>query len=570
MPRPAIKNYFFSPLVKKPGDNSFLSFDTETYGDKNKYYICGFYDGKNYYYTYDKVEAQKILLDKQDKGIRVANNLGFDLSVVFGIEGLSGFKNSVSGSDIILSDKDGVKFRDAMNFGHFSVKKQGQILGIPKLNKPTFLGEKPKNKHQDKILIEYNKFDCIITYEYMMFWLNELRNMRGNLKGTIASTSMDYYRRKHLKESIKNDYPKRLRNYLFDAYYGGRVEAYKRGRIKNIFVSDYNSLYPAMMLNEYPKPNKYKYLRYPDKTIINNEGVSHVKISIPKTDKPLLPFRDKKLIFPVGTFTGKYSNLELREAVNQGATIKNIYSSLIYTETHSPFRSFVEDLYSKREIYKKNNSPLQIIYKIMLNSLYGKFGQRRGFTLESFKAEPDAYYGDDTYIDDDSLFAYTKTDSYKNASYVFPIYSLYVTAYGRLKLHEEMIKHDAYYVDTDSIFSKHEIEDSDKLGRLKTEFHIKDGVIIKPKLYLIRNDDEVKVKAKGFTHMDADGFKSLLRGESHSYMKFAKLRESIRRKIPVNYKMIIKKYAKLEDDKRYWHTKFNPGTLQEDSEPWEL
>lgn len=57
--------------------------------------------------------------------------------------------------------------------------------------------------------------------------------------------------------------------------------------------------------------------------------------------------------------------------------IDGLYSYQFIPEyDECPFREFIKKLYLKRLNLKQKNSPLQLSLKIILNSIYGKTGQK--------------------------------------------------------------------------------------------------------------------------------------------------------------------------------------------------
>jgi hypothetical protein len=568
-----MKYKFFGPERRKLNPLRFLSFDIETTGDKNDFYICGFFDGENYHYTLDREEAQRILLYYDSSVLRVANNLNFDLlGVFYNSTHMKNISLIQSGGKTIIAEYNGyktVKFFDAMNYGFFSVEQQGKILGIPKLEKPTCFKRKPDNDEELKELVSYNKRDCEVTYKYIEFWHNNLTGSNIQMKFTIASTSMNNFKRNYMDFRIKNEYNKALNNKLFKAYYGGRVEAFKRGLVKKndtvkngLYLYDFNSLYPSCMINEFPKPDSFTITKDNNKAnILFYEGVSHVCMKSSSDNIPLLPLRKDKLIFPNGNIRGWYTHAEIRKALEEGYLLIKIYESITYSKTHNPFQKYVLDIYSKRELAKKDGSPLEYIYKLMLNSLYGRFALRHGETLYM-----DELRGDEYYYNNESGKGYGKEKSLCDSNFVLPIYSIYTTSWGRIKLFDKIKDTNPYYIDTDSVFSEKELNTSNKLGELKLESHIKEAVIVKPKLYKIIAE-KTYIKAKGFPKLNEEGFGKLLNGEPVEYEKFIKLREAIRRNKEPNEIIKMTKYASLQDDKRIWKGLFNPTVLDSFSEP---
>ena len=167
---------------------------------------------------------------------------------------------------------------------------------------------------------------------------------------------------------------------LFKAYYGGRTETLKRGEVSDLNYYDINSLYPSVMHGcLYPDPNTMRITHKNSRKYIDMyDGVSSVEIHCPDSIKvPLLPYRyDNKLYFPRGTFKGWYSHVELRKAMDLGYILKHVEKTYYYKESCCPFVDYVSDIYAKRMKYKSEGSVMQLIAKLFLNSLYGKFGQK--------------------------------------------------------------------------------------------------------------------------------------------------------------------------------------------------
>src|SRR5690606_552578 len=84
--------------------------------------------------------------------------------------------------------------------------------------------------------------------------------------------------------------------------------------------------------------------------------------------------KKKRLIFPVGDFWTSLSTPEFVEAMKRGiiSEIKNI---AVYSAEFI-FENYVDYFYRQRRIAKKEGDAVHdYLFKIFLNSLYGKFGQ---------------------------------------------------------------------------------------------------------------------------------------------------------------------------------------------------
>jgi hypothetical protein len=251
-----------------------------------------------------------------------ATNLGFDFyGTFYETEEVLQFMTQWRGSGLIFArtylDKEGfhikkpnqsaktLTFVDTLNYAKLSVKDMGKILELPKLEQPKSLGRLPKTDEEKQELIIYNIRDSEISYKFVRFLFESFTELGASPKLTIASTSMSLYKNHYLNDVyFQHDIPELLEQ--FKSYYGGRTEAFKRGEIRKANYYDFNSLYPSVMLNEFPDPNSIRRNRLNDISYIESyEGVAHVDVEAPNIDIPLLPFRspENKLLFPTGSFS---------------------------------------------------------------------------------------------------------------------------------------------------------------------------------------------------------------------------------------------------------------------------
>lgn len=584
-----------------------VGFDVETYGKNNLFYMGGIYDEDGYKAFYDKDELIRELLNKKYYGnvYVTATNLAFDFTVTyFNTKNWNFYDLIMRGSDLICAThklsggrKNGQKitFIDTLNYAGFGVKAMGGILKIPKLETPVCIindekgyARKPKNKEEKEELEIYNKRDCEITYEFMKFLQSGFAELGGKTKLTSASTSMDIFRRKYLRKSIvKEDYVLQrkpedtIHEFIFESYYGGRTEVFKRGLINHkLKAYDINSLYPSVMLNHYPHPESVKLSNSPTISMIQFEGISEVTVYAPYMEYPILPCRsEEKLTFPTGLFRGVYTHIELRKAIEKGYKIVKMYKTLWYKRNFFPFKTYVTDLYNKRLEFKKINSPMELVTKLLMNSLYGKFGQRKMtdsqiIDFQSLSEEETRDFKNNEYATEtkDGRFILMNKPKECYKPFVIPIFASYTTAMARLKLHGYLEKYGAYYCDTDSCFTRKSMPESSKIGAMKLEYDIKKAILVKPKMYMLHYNkpdkwgNTEKVRLKGVRNLTVNGFNDVLNGKEVHYDKFSKLKESVRRALIPNTILDVTKKISLEDNKRKWEKSFSHLEKQE-SEP---
>lgn len=581
-------------------EHKIFAFDIETYSDMNLFYMGSVYSDYSIELFFNKDEMIKYLSSRDIYKIRhylVATNLMFDFFALHDYDQLKDYNLIFRGSELIMvtkiikettkekTRKRKIRYIDTFHFAtKISLANLGKIINIPKLPTPSYISEIPNNEPyisllenkqtytQFEYLLKYNIRDSEVTYKFTKFLENGLIQMGAELKPTIASIALNYFRLKYLKEHFRTPSHEECQ-FMFEGYYGGRTEAFKRGKINNIYYYDFNSLYPTVMLNDYPNPNTLKSCSNGADFYINNfEGLSKVLIQCPDNlTIPLLPLRTKdKLIFPTGIFEGIYTHLELRKAKELGYKILKIGKCIYFTENISIFKDFVLENYNARIKLKKENNPLEYTYKIILNSLYGKFGQRYDTKQEIFFV--DNFDFSDSNIEKykeveilKEYFVVTKEESTTPPDFLQPIWSIYVTAYGRLMLYKTFEKlhfDNVLYCDTDSILTPIKLEEGNNLGDLKLEHYIKDGIIIKPKFYEING----YVKAKGLKGFNKkENLLQLLEEGKYKTTKFCKLKETLHRldTLYVNQKIEIEKKINFEDTKRHWYNKtFSINELQ--------
>lgn len=565
---------FQKPLRKKFSkikSYKLYSFDIETYNKNNNFLMCSVFDGEKFHVFKNKSDVQKFLFNIKDSFV-VSTNLSFDFNgIFFNSKYFKHFKFIMSKSKIIaiINTINNTYFIDTLNFAPFSVEKLGKILNINKINKPSFLGKKPKNNNEWLELIEYNKRDAEISFLFINEFQKFLNSINGELKLSISSISMDLFQRNFLKYSINHE-KTYLNDKIFSAYYGGRTEAFYRGSFKNAYMFDINSLYPSVMLNDFPVPESACLKYNSNINYLEYEGISNVIIKSPNyLFYPLLPYRfNNKLVFPLGVFSGSYTHVELREALKLGYKILRFNWTIYYSKTFNPFNDFINYFYDLRKSFN-NNSLYNIICKLILNSFYGKFGQREinNINICSFDdLKYMAFFDKDFIIKDNIVYFYDKYNCFN--SFVIPIFAVYTTAYGRLKLYEYICKYNALYCDTDSIitFDKN-VPVSNNLGAMKFECFISNGIIVKPKLYLKNVDGINIIKIKGVPNADLRVFSDIINNKPVYYKKFVKFKESLRRDLNINQIIDVLKSVNLNDDKRFWSNSFFNPLIFEKSSP---
>lgn len=399
----------------------------------------------------------------------------------------------------------------------------------------------------------YNEHDCRGLYEVLESFFDEF----DICSETVASHAMRVWRSHFLQHDLYQPHLD-VEEFCRKAYHGGRCEIYRYDKA-TLNAYDVNSLFPTAMLQPVPVEYLYQSKKVPDNDD-NFIGFYYADIEYPDTYLPVLPFKTDKLYFPIGKFSGYFTSIDIRKAAEQGAKIK-INSGRIF-RSEPLLKEYALQLYEmKRKAEADGNGGKREIAKILMNALYGKFGQRR--EQRSF------------IVDDGRLGVYPLPNgiawywSESRAAHILPHISATITSRAREIQHDFLMKAKNWYTDTDSLFTSGEYEVADQLGalhfegrgefqafRLK-EYKFNDRYKIKG-LQRSKNDDEELRKAE-----DKRLAELYLAGGQIDQERMAGWTESVRAGLPTVRRVhrtrvrreIRDKRARFGDyDTRPWHT----------------
>ncbi len=412
----------------------------------------------------------------------IARNIVFDFTVCHGWRYLkaAGYKlkffHNEGTTTIISVRKKGssIVFLDSMNWFVESLEKTGQRIGVPK--QPIDFA-----KCSVEELRAYCLNDVKIELENFKLFIRFLEgNHISRLCYTRGSTAMSAYLLRHYNTKIYIHNNREAVNLERDSYRGGRVECFYIGELNNesYHIVDVNSLYPFVMRNNlYP----VRYL-----SILHSQSVASLKAALAEkavvarclvnTAEPVYAVRRDRTIFPVGRFWCNLCTPELKYALAFGR-IEAVSDMVVYEQAYI-FKSYVDTFYSLRLDFRSAGvAEYEEICKKMLNSLYGKFGQKaQEWTLigecpNEFDREEIVFNRNGKRVTKlrylmGQLWELTGHDECFDS---FPAIASHVTAYGRLYLWYLMQKagHGNYfYCDTDSL-----IVNNKGLKHLESEMH---------------------------------------------------------------------------------------------------
>lgn len=352
-------------------------------------------------------------------------------------------------------------------------------------------------KVNPKLFYEYLRNDVLglqqVLYRFWQMIYGLVGNI-GQLPMTLPSLAMRLWT-KTIDEPIKTTWNPRVKALERASYIGGRTECYQAGET-DIKTFDINSLYPSVMLgNDFPTSYHGAWTDIYD----GEHGIYELTYNQTNLDaKPVL--RDSES----GTYRyagrGTYCKPEIDLFLRIGGTI-NVTKGWVYQETGTPFRHFVAQWWKVRAQANDNDDEaLSYVAKILMNSLYGKFGQKEEHETVKFITGEEQ----EKMMEDGKRFRpfgeFCIVPSSEQHDYVFVGIASYVTSYARVRLYESM--HEAeqnggtiWYCDTDSVHVQgSDIAVSSELGGMKLEY---DGYAAYAGKKLYAYKESGKIKAKG-------------------------------------------------------------------------
>lgn len=351
--------------------------------------------------------------------------------------------------------------------------------------------ERPRIPYREdkKLWQEYCAYDCYSLQEILQSFFTSLIGAGGVVGYTAGSIAMKSWRAISLDRELPTyfDYNPLLR----DAYYGGRTEPYimiAPERDNPYYLYDVNSMYPFVMANFRYPTGKPQLTQLHDTETECRDGCGVIQchvIAPPDLDIPLLPFRrvsDGKLLFPLGEWDGSYECSEIYEAVRHGYDIK-VKHAYMFNESDFIFKEYVSRFHKLKE---ESKGAQRNVYKLLLNSLYGKFGEkpdRTEIVMDPNESIQGLYPMDD-------LFGYCVRAFRRDAAHHLPAIALRVTALARLHLYKQFERIQfqggrVFYCDTDSVASDKRIITDTGLGGLEKKFEFRHGIFLQPKTYYL-------------------------------------------------------------------------------------
>jgi hypothetical protein len=500
----------FTPLVGEPKEKRLLAFDVEGRGGPDGF-VCGAIAGAYAaeFYTERSAMWESLLSHAAGGEWVFAHNLEYDLPIVAGEEVFDGellFKGSGLLWGTYHRGGRRARFYDSGNlFPRWSVARMGEMVGRDKLEGPPGLVEQLGSRlgwedlgDPERVLLErYCRRDADIVYRAVAALQELLLSLGGQLAPTISGCAMDLYRRAHLRyewPAVGEETNRLCR----PAFYGGRTENFAFGKVEGVNVYDANSLYPAIQsAGRFPHPSHLRLWEGASAWPVlgRAEGVAQGVVEVGDCDVPPLPARlGSRLYFPVGELEGRWTLAELRAAEARGAAILRLDWILGSEKTFNPFESFVEDLWRRRQGSLVSAPQEAALLKLLLNSLYGRFGLDPDQGLMRLVRLSDDWRWEDlkgfrTSAWNGQELAYGPVASRRAPAYVNVLLAAQTAALARLHLLLGLESQGSalVYCDTDSILTQGRLPAGDGLGEWRLQAEDVTADLLAPKEYVLHN-----------------------------------------------------------------------------------
>lgn len=233
----------------------------------------------------------------------------------------------------------------------------------------------------EKETLEYLSTDLISLINVMSSFNKSIYDkyqVNTTMVRSYSALSKRVYTTKFYKESgvkipVISGYIEKI---IRKGYYGGLVDVVEH-LVQNAFKYDANSHYPAAMLNDMPIGDA---VITDEKDINKLFGFAKAKVTAPSEDilpHATLPLRDSTGVItcPRGIFEGVWFTEELKDNISRGYEVE-ILECVVFKRGKGLFDSFINNLFSSKAQAKVEGDTVgELIYKLLMNSFYGKSGQ---------------------------------------------------------------------------------------------------------------------------------------------------------------------------------------------------
>ena len=355
-------------------------YDLEWHPDTMKLTLFGVYDGIRYRAFKTVEDGMDFMLQDHFAGYWWFAHNGGLADMVFLLEYFRKSKHQVdarfSGSSAVLVEarKKGLtrakskvwKFCDSFFLLRTRLAKIGKHLGLMKGDtEDTALYYREFCQE----LKDYNEQDNMILYTALNQFQDQILEMGGELKPTIAATALTLFKRRYLMDDLRTtDW---VNNLVRASYIASRVEVFRKYG-EDLKQWDINSSFPSSMIPPTPGElvsmlgNSREQINLPDYE--DDCWFADMTIEVPDMHIPPLPMRrDGRVYFPTGRWRSWFSGPDVKLLEECGGRIVSAHQSLKFAP-RLDLRGYVRDIYAKR---LASTSPFEKeIFKLLMNALY--------------------------------------------------------------------------------------------------------------------------------------------------------------------------------------------------------
>lgn len=486
----------------------FIKFCSNSKENYELYFHNLKFDGE-YIFSYLLNNGYEVIKNKKEKRDKTFTTLISDLGQFYSIEIFFNIKDNKHINKVTIYD--------SMKILNFSVDKIAKDFNLPIQKLKINYTEKREIGHiLTKEEVDYIRNDVEIMARALDYMFKE-----NLIKITIGSDALFNY-----KETLPNfnkyfpKLPFEIDKNIRKSYKGGFTylnPLFKEQETKNGIVLDVNSLYPSVMMNDYlPFGNPIFFEGKYEKDNLYNLYIQTITCSfdIKKNKIPTIQIKNSRSFLPneyIASSNGDIITLTLTsvdlELFFENYNIYNLtyHSGWKFKSVKGLFTNYI-NYWSNKKINakKENNKVLYLISKLMLNSLYGKFGLNPKVR------------GKYPYLNDVGIVKYGLYSEEIRDSIYIPVAS-FITSYARNKTirTSQSIKDytlnkygkDYYiYSDTDSIHLL-EMDDEElkqfvdiddyRLGAWKIESRFTRAKFLRQKCYIEEFDEKLNVAVAG-------------------------------------------------------------------------
>lgn len=359
---------------KRPRRPFLVGFDTEDDGKGSPFLFTITHENGSWYGRTRSdalVYFDNLARDQKARGRKVeawATNLEYDLANVFDPDRAVEVAFRFGRNALCGARWRGVEFRDTMRHVPISVEAWGEFVGLAKAERGLF---RPGAKRTDARFLRRAQRDATITFRAADLLHQLYRKLGERPRMTLASTALKLWESRYFDRKVRAPSAD-VWDAALEAYHGGRTQAFAVGGFDRVSVIDVASMFPWAMTSA-PLPLPWGLTRRVGPGAeVRASGLYRVEVRS-ALDRPRLPVRTRDgTIYPNGTWVAWYVGEELQSFARVGGAVR-VLEGIEFVEEVRPFDRYVATMFRRKQ---RARGAGRTLYKLLLNSLYGKFGQQ--------------------------------------------------------------------------------------------------------------------------------------------------------------------------------------------------